>query len=180
MRQLVQVACVFFVLLAIVSPVSAGTMTAEQAFDQLKALAGTWEGEPEGEGAEAQAEAEAAGRVTHEIQISAAGTVVMETMGPGTDHEMINMYHLDGEDLVLTHYCAGGNQPQMRLNKTDSSADLLVFDFVGGTNLDPEVDNHIHSARIELVDGDHIESIWKAFSAGEEAATMTFHLARAD
>jgi len=180
MKKLLNVALIGLVVLATMSPVTAGTMTAQQVFDQLKGLEGTWEGEPEGEGDEAKAEAEAAGMVTHEIQVSAAGTVVMETMGPGTEHEMINMYHLDGEDLLLTHYCAGGNQPQMRLNKEASSADMLVFDFAGGTNLDPEVDSFIHSAQIELVDGNHMESVWKAYSGGEPAATMTFHLARAE
>ena len=35
---------------------------------------------------------------------------------------MINMYHMDGDDLVLTHYCAGGNQPTMKLNTENSSA----------------------------------------------------------
>jgi len=180
MKKLLQVALLSLVVLAGVSPTIADTLTAQQVFDQLKGLEGTWEGEPEGKGEEAEAEAEAAGMVTHEIQISAAGTVVMETMGPGTDHEMINMYHLDGDDLVLTHYCAGGNQPQMRLNKTASTADQLVFDFAGGTNLDPQVDNHIHSARIQMVDSDHMESVWKAYSAGEEVATMTFHLARTE
>jgi len=180
MRKLLQVALVCSFTLVAVSPAMADTLTAQQVFDQLKGLEGTWEGDPEGEGEEAAAEAEAAGMVTHEIQVSAAGTVVMETMGPGTAHEMINMYHLDGEDLVLTHYCAGGNQPRMRLNKEQSSADLLVFDFAGGTNLDPQVDSYIHSARIQMVDGDHMESVWKSYSAGEEAATMTFHLARAE
>jgi hypothetical protein len=180
MRKLVEVALVCLVVLAAVSPAMAGTLTAQQVFDQIKGLEGTWEGEPEGTGEEAEAEAEAAGMVTHQIQVSAAGTVVMETMGPGTEHEMINMYHLDGEDLVLTHYCAGGNQPQMRLNRAESSTDLLVFDFAGGTNLDPAVDNHIHSARIRLVDGNHLESIWKAYAGGEEVATMTFHLARTE
>ena len=180
MKNLLGVALVSLVVIATVSPTRADTLTAQQVFDHLKDLEGTWEGEPEGSGEEAKAEAEAAGTVTHEIQISAAGTVVMETMGPDTDHEMINMYHLDGEDLVLTHYCAGGNQPQMRLNMSESTADQLVFDFAGGTNLDPQVDNHIHSARIELVDGDHMESVWKAYSGGEEVATMTFHLARTD
>lgn len=180
MRKLLQVAWVCFAVLSTTFPAVADTLTAQQGFEQLKGLAGTWEGEPEGEGEEAAAEADAAGTVTHEIQVSAAGTVVMETMAPGTAHEMINMYHLDGEDLLLTHYCAGGNQPRMRLNREQSSADLLVFDFAGGTNLDPEVDNHIHSARIQMVDGDHMESVWKAYAAGEEAGTMTFHLSRSE
>ncbi len=47
---------------------------------------------------------------------TADGTVVMETMDSGNpDHEMINMYHLGGNEFVLTHYCAGNNQPIMRL-----------------------------------------------------------------
>ncbi len=35
-------------------------------------------------------------------------------MYPGMEHEMTNMYTLDGNTLVMTHYCAGGNQPRMR------------------------------------------------------------------
>ena len=112
MKQLLNVALLCLVLAMGITPtLVAGGLTAQEGFEQLKGLAGTWEGEPEGEGAEAEAETKEAGVVKHEIQVSAAGTVVMETMAPGTDHEMINMYHLDGEDLVLTHYCAGGNQP---------------------------------------------------------------------
>ena len=167
-------------VLVVSSPVSAGELTAQTVFDQLKSLEGTWEGTYEGEGGPAEAEAEVAGQAVHEIQVSAAGTVIMETMGPGTEHEMINMYHLDGEDLRLTHYCAGGNQPQMRLNLGNSTAQNLIFDFVGGTNMDPAVDHHIHAAEIRVVDSDHLESIWQSWGDGKQQATMTFHLARTD
>jgi len=180
MKQILQMALVCLVVVVTTSPVAAGDLSAQDVFEQLKGLEGTWEGEPEGEGLEAEAEAEVAGKVVHDIKVSAAGTVVMETMGPGTDHEMINMYHLDGDNLLLTHYCAGGNQPQMRLDLENSTADTLIFDFSGGTNLDPATDSHIHAAEIQLVDSDHVESIWKSYSGGEQAATMTFHLERAE
>lgn len=176
MRKLHLVALTCGVLLACTSPLTAGEVTAEGAFESLKALAGTWTGEPEGEGAEA--EAETAGELVHQIQLSAAGTVVMETMRPGSPHEMINMYHLDGEDLLLTHYCAGGNQPRMRLDREQSTPEKLVFAFIGGTNLDPAVDAHIHAAEIRMLDADRIESNWWGWSAGKEAGKMTFHLAR--
>lgn len=150
---------------------------AHGAFAQLKSLAGSWAGSPEGSG-EAEAEAEMAGKVIHEFRVSAAGTVVMETMGPGTDQEMINMYYLDGEELVLTHYCAAGNQPTMRLNRENSTEGKLVFDFTGGTNLDPSVDQHIHAAEIEWMDDDHVRSAWTGYAGGEQAGIMTFDLAR--
>lgn len=180
MWKSLQIALLCLLVLVVASPSVAGELNAQQVFDQLKGLDGTWEGNPEGEGEEAEAEAEAAGPVKHEIQVSAAGTVVMETMNPGTDGEMINMYHLDGDDLLLTHYCAGGNQPQMRLDLAESTEDLLVFDFVGGTNLDPATDHYIGSARIEIVDSDHMESVWGAYAGTEQVGTMTFHLERAD
>ena len=157
----------------------AESMDAGQAFEQLKSLAGTWHGSPEGEGADAEAAAEAAGQITHVFEVSAAGTVVMETMNPGTEHEMINMYHRDGEELVLTHYCAGGNQPTMQLNRASSTATELVFDFTGGTNLDPAVDPHIHSAEMAISE-DGLRSEWMSHAGGEPAGKMTFLLSRAE
>jgi hypothetical protein len=180
MRALLQVALICVVFLAATSPGLAGGLEAQTAFDELKSLAGTWRGKPEGEGVEAEAEAEKVDEVIHEFRVSAAGTVVMETMGPGTDHEMINMYHVDGDDLVLTHYCAGGNQPTMRLDREKSTVAKLVFDFTGGTNLDPAVDAHIHSAEIKLGDPKKLESIWESYAGGKKAGTMTFHLARSE
>jgi len=141
------------------------------AFEKLKALEGTWKGGGEGEGDEPFT-------AIHEFRVSANGTVIMETMGPGTEHEMINMYHMDGNDLVLTHYCAGGNQPTMKLKTAAAKPNELEFDFTGGTNLDPAEDEHIHSARIVLKGEDDIESNWTAYRAGEKAGEMKFTLTR--
>ena len=166
-------------LLAVV-PALGAELDAESVFKQLTMLAGTWQGAPVGEGEGAAEEAAAWGELTHVFQVSAAGTVVMETMSPGTDREMINMYHVDGEDLVLTHYCAGGNQPSMRLDRATSTAEKFVFEFTGGTNLDPAVDEHIHSATITLVDADHIDSVWMGYKGGEPTGAMSFRLTRSE
>ncbi len=178
MHKLLSVTLICGFALAIAPPVQAGGVDAEAVFEQLKSLEGTWRGEPEAKGEEAEAEAETAGHAVHEFRVSAAGTVVMETMGPGTDHEMINMYHVDGDDLVLTHYCAGGNQPKMRLDREHSTAEKMVFDFAGGTNFDPAVDPHIHAAEIAIVGHDRIDSVWTSYSGGEPVGGMTFHLSR--
>jgi hypothetical protein len=181
MERLFLVVVIILLIMGVsAQPGSADGVEAQAAFEQLKTLAGTWSGEMKGEGEEAETEAEQMPQPVHEFRVSAAGTVVMETMGPGTDHEMINMYHLDGEDLMLTHYCAGGNQPSMRLNRHSSTSAKLVFDFAGGTNLDPAVDDHIHAAEITLLDEKHLDSVWTSFSGGEAAHKMTFHLARTE
>ncbi len=135
---------------------------AHAAFEQLKGLAGTWNGDDSHR---------------HHITLSAGGTVVKEIMMPGTEHEMINMYFLDGERLLLTHYCAGGNQPQMEL-QPQTAANTLHFDFIGGTNLDPAVDSHIHAAKIVMVDQDTLESSWTGYQDGKPHHDMVFHLKR--
>jgi hypothetical protein len=152
---------------------------AKAAFEKLKGLAGNWEGMREGAGdEEAVTEAESAPDVTHIFRIASAGTVVMETMNPGGDEEMINMYHLDGNALMVTHYCAGGNQPAMLLNPMRSTEDMLYFELIGGTNFDPEVDPHIHAIEIALQGPDRIKSVFDAYNEGKKVGTMTFELAR--
>ena len=168
------------VLLAAVAGTATAEISAQDAFGMLKGMAGEWHGVPEGAGEAAEAEAGEIGRVTHSIEVSAAGTVVMETMQPGTDHEMINMYHLDGDDLVLTHYCAGGNQPTMRLDRAGSTGEKLVFDFTGGTNLDPASDPHIHALQMTMPGEGKLVSAWESWNGGAPAGRMTFHLTRAE
>ena len=148
------------------------TSAAQDALDRLKSMEGTWHGTETGnpEGPD----------VRHHFRVSANGTVVMETMDSGNpEHEMINMYHLDGDDLVLTHYCAGGNQPTMELVQP-SEANELRFDFTGGTNLDPSKDEHIHAARMRFLDGDTFESSWTGWMDGKEAGVKTWVLKRGE
>lgn len=114
----------------------------------------------------------------HVFEVSAAGTVVMETMFPGTDHEMINMYHVDGDDLMLTHYCAGGNQPRMKLDRETSGMNNLHFEYLDGTNLDPAVDAHIHRGQLQFLDEGDLKSTWISHKDGKEVMTMSWVLAK--
>jgi hypothetical protein len=146
---------------------AAGKIDAKAAFEKLKGLAGDWTGTT-GQGL--------ATPVTY--RVSSNGSVVMETLFPGTEHEMITMYHLVGSDLVATHYCAEGNQPHFKLDLAKSTPTELVFGFDGGTNFDPGKDNHIHSARIAFRgDGQHDED-WAFWAGGKEKGAEKFHLAR--
>ena len=178
--RLVVVLALTVAWLVAVTPIHATESDAQAMLDTLKSLEGTWQGTAEGTGTDELPENEEPPRPIHEFRVSAAGTVVMETMNPGTDHEMINMYHLDGDELMLTHYCAGGNQPSMRLVSDRSTPEKMVFDFAGGTNLDPAVDGHIHAAEITMVDSDHVISEWIGYQNGAEAGVMTFDLERVD
>jgi hypothetical protein len=136
--------------------------------EALKALAGTWTGKA-GEG-------EKAFDATVEYRVTANGTAVMETLFAGTPHEMVTVYHLDGDELLLTHYCAAGNQPTMRAAPS-SDPRTLSFDFVRGTNMKPG-EMHMHSAKLVMVDDAHLESEWVSWKDGKPSDTAKFALTR--
>jgi len=142
---------------------------ATAAFEMMKGLAGEWQGTAAGEaGAEV------------DYRVTGNGSVVMQTQFPGTEHEMISMYHLVDGELVMTHYCSGGNQPKLKLDPAASSAGELAFVFAGGTNLDPAKDSHIHQAKITLGDDGRLKEVWTGYSGGQAAHDMVFELDRAE
>lgn len=147
----------------------AAPLSAPAAFDKLKSLAGEWTGKA-GDNDKQQ-------DVTVIYRVTSGGHTLAETMFPGTEHEMITMYHLDGNKLLLTHYCAIGNQPRMAMTRK-STADTLDFDFVGGTNMKSKNDGHMHAARIRFVDLNTISGEWDYFKGGKKGGSEKFRLKR--
>jgi len=115
--------------------------TTAAAFASLKKLSGEWRGPAMMKGMPP----------SHSVyRVTAGGSAVEETIFPGTKMEMLSIYHMDKGSLLMTHYCMLGNQPHMKLNTRKSTAGELVFDFDGGTNLNPHRDAHMHSLRLTL------------------------------
>ena len=122
--------------------------------DRVKSLQGTWEGTT----AEGMA-----GEI--EFKVTSGGHVVREIMFPGTDHEMTNIYHMDGATLVMTHYCAIGNQPRMRATAARGDAIELKFDSV--SNLASESQMYMGQMTLVFVDKDTVEERWRSLVAGK-------------
>ena len=104
------------------------------------------------------------------FKIIAGGSAVQETIHPGKGEEMVSVYHMDGKDLIMTHYCMLGNQPKMKLDPKGKD-NQLKFDFAGGTNLDPAKDTHMHEGLITILDDNHIEWSWAGYMDGKPAET---------
>jgi hypothetical protein len=143
--------------------------TNAQRLEALKRLAGDWvqigeDGKP-------------TDKVVSSIRVTSGGTTVQETLFPGTDHEMVTMYHLDGADLVLTHYCMLGNQPRMRA-EPGTDANTIVFKFTGATNLKSSDDHHMHQATLTLDGRDHFKAEWVSCKEGKSCHQVRFDLVR--
>lgn len=110
-------------------------------------------------------------------KMTGGGSSLIETQLPGTPMEMVSVYHLDGPNrLILTHYCACGNQPTMALLPGAAPTEFR-FDFVSGTNMKPG-DMHIHNVHYRILDSDHIVTEWGAFVKGKPAEIEKFDLHR--
>ena len=144
-------------------------ITGSAAYQQMTKLAGEWTGTT-------QTPERSPASVVY--RVTSAGKTVMETLGPGTDHEMVSMYHMDGPALIMTHYCSAGNQPHLRLNESKSTPAEFVFDFVGGTNLDPARDVHIHGLVLRIKSENQIEAEWTGYKDGKKSDVMLFLLTR--
>ena len=96
------------------------------ALERLKTLVGTW--------VAADDDGKPTDKVVSVIKVTAAGSAVQETLFPGQPQEMVSIYHRDGADLLMTHYCALGNQPRMKADPA-SPPNRIRFKFAGGTNL---------------------------------------------
>lgn len=128
--------------------------------ERLKKLAGTW--------VEADKDGKPTDKVVSVIKVTAGGSAVHETLFPGGPQEMLSVYHADGADLVMTHYCMLGNQPRMKADPK-SPPNQVKWVFAGGTNLDPAKDMHMHEATLTFVGDDRIEVAGVAWVDGKPA-----------
>jgi hypothetical protein len=131
-------------------------------------LAGEWEGR------------EVSGKKTEQdlkvqYKVTSAGSCVVETLFPGTPHEMVTTICPDGDQLVLTHYCALGNQPRMKGKSDDNK---IAFRFDSATNLKSDNDPHMHEVTYTFIDKDTFKSEWVHYDGGKATGTAVFEFKR--
>jgi hypothetical protein len=137
-------------------------------FEQFKQLAGEWEGME-------------AGNEGHKVKVlykvTSGGSAIVETIGPGTEHEMVTIIHPDGDDLLLTHYCMLGNQPQMKASGKGDS-EKIEFKFIRATNLKSDKDMYMHDVTFNFVNKDTVKTEWTHFMDGKDSGKVIFELKR--
>ena len=154
---------------------------AQKSFDALKTLAGRWQGpvkvEPPQPDMGDQTPIEVSLRVT-----SRGNALVHEMFDPGKpddptryDHPLTTLY-LDGDRLLLTHYCDAGNRPRM-VARTSPDGKTVEFDFIdlsGGNQY-----GHMYHAVFTIVDSNHHTEDWTYMMPGDKPVHAHFDLERA-
>ena len=144
------------------------------AWDKLKALVGDWKGTYVG--ADVGEGADGMGEVRISYRLVSNGTTLMETMDSGHDTSMVTMYHVDGNRLLATHYCAAGNQSRMAAGGLSPDGKTLSFRFVDATNVTP--DSEVMQGVVVTFDGsDRFEQAWTSrtgVKGKDQVGTFTY------
>ena len=137
---------------------------AQKALDRFKAMEGTWVGKgAHGETAE----------VTY--RPIAGATSVMADIKMG-DEAMTSLYYVDGQKLMMTHFCPSNNQPRMQA-VISPDGKTVTFDFLDATNLASPQAGHMHKAVYIFADADHYNEDWTWKHEGKDAH-MQFEMQR--
>ena len=161
-------------ILAAVNPAATPAPTpAAAAFEKMRALAGEWTGTYDWSGTRT-----GGGAIVVRYAVIARNSAVIETLIQGGEPTMMSVYHLDGSDLRMTHYCAAQNQPRLKASRIDPARGEIDFAFVDVTNLASPDAGHVHGAEIRMPDADHLTIVF-LFQAGKDKSTERIELRRA-
>ncbi len=164
----------WFVLVVLLAAGLAGAQggnNGQRAFDKLKGLTGEWTG-TSGDGSPA----------TVSYRVTGNGSALMETLriaNPNAGNpEMVTTYYMDGDKLMMTHFCAAGNQPRMRSAGLAADGKSVSFTFRDATNLPSADAGHMRALTVTLVDADHFTQQWTWHEKGKEDRKDLFKLTR--
>ena len=144
------------------------TANAALAFDKLKSLAGRWEATTD------------KGKVSATFQVVSGGTTLLEHLNMPGEQEMVTTYYLDGNRLLLTHYCAAGNQPRMQATSFDPNTNVIDFQFLDATNLPSPNAGHMHHVVIKLHGSTELSEDWTFNQGGKPGFTVPLLFHRVD
>jgi hypothetical protein len=131
---------------------------AMQTFEKLKGFAGEWIGK-----------STKGWEDTSTVKVVAGGSVVVEeSFGAHPNETMYTMYYMDGDRLLLTHYCVAQNQPRLVASEFSANGDTVTFTFLDGTGMASRDVGHMDKCRIVFVDDDHNTTQWTWYQKGKE------------
>jgi hypothetical protein len=108
------------------APSTPDASAAQQWFERLKTLAGAWSGALTTEPHTPMAGAD----VNVTLRVTSRGNAILHNMkNSRLPDDPITMIYLEGDRLMLTHYCDAGNRPRMQ-GSISPDGSTLTFEFV--------------------------------------------------
>lgn len=151
-----------------------GQSDAQKSFDKLKTLAGSWEGTVTTFPVQSDVQGKHLELTLR--QTSMGNELMHEARMEGRMDDPITMLYLDGDRLLLTHYCDAGNRPRMaaRASADGKTVEFDFLDVAGSTEY-----GHMHHAVFTFIDANHHTEDWTYMQPGDNPVRAHFDLQRA-
>ena len=143
---------------------------AQKSFDQMKTLAGNWEGAVSVDPPQPEMSDDKPIHVSMRLT-SRGNALVHEMQEAGTpldstkyDHP-VTMLYVDGDRLTLIHYCDAGNRPRMtgKVSPDGKKVEFAFLDLSGGNQY-----GHIYHAVFTTIDANHHIEDWTYMLPGDK------------
>jgi hypothetical protein len=143
------------VFLMSLSTVAFAQSDAQKSFDELKTLAGSWEGTFDGKPMQVS------------LRVTSMGNALMHEMRiAGRADDPITMLYVDGDRLLLTHYCDAGNRPRMAASMSPDGK-TVDFHFVDVANFNDKQGGYMQHAMFTTLDANHHTEDWTFLAQGK-------------
>ncbi|HZC24186.1 MAG TPA: hypothetical protein VE866_12660 [Candidatus Binatia bacterium] len=143
---------------------------AQKSFEQLKTLAGSWQGPVTTDMKMDESMGDKPLQVT--LRVTSRGNALVHEMkeagspdDPTKNDHPVTMLYLDGDHLTLVHYCDAGNRPRMVARKS-ADGKTVEFDFAdlsGGNGY-----GHMYHAVFTIIDATHHREDWTFMMPGDK------------
>jgi hypothetical protein len=168
------------VVLISLSTVAFAQTDGQKSFDKLKTLAGSWQGPvtatpPQPDWGDKP--------VQVSLRVTSRGNALVHEMkeagspdDPTKYDHPVTMFYVDGERLLLTHYCDAGNRPRMaaKISPDGKTVEFDFLDVAGGTQY-----GHMHHALFTMIDANHHTEDWTYMEPGDKMVRAHLELQRA-
>ena len=130
---------------------SAARVEAPKAFDQMKSLAGKWEGKITTDNAAMSTDKP----IPLTVRVASSGNAVIHELStPGPE---VTVFYSDADKLMLVHYCDFGNRPKMAA-RPSADGKTLEFDLVDAPGSNQI--GHVSHAVFTFVDANRHYEDW--------------------
>ena len=155
---------------------------AQKSFDQLKTLAGDWHAKVTTD--PPVKEMGNGTTVDVSLRVTSRGNALVHEMGamgkqddPTKSDHPVTMFYLDGDRLLLTHYCDAGNRPRMsaRVSPDGKTVEFDFLDVAGNTQY-----GNMYHAVFTLIDANHHTEDWTFKMKGDKLMRGHMELERSN
>jgi hypothetical protein len=145
---------------------------AQLTFNQMKTLAGTWEGTATVDPPMPGMKEDGLAHLQLTIRVTSRGNSIVHEfqeantpLDPSRYDHPVTMFYLDSDQINLVHYCDAGNRPRMTA-KPSSDGKTVEFEFAdlsGGNG-----HGHMHHAVFTFIDANHHTEEWTYMLPGNK------------